>query len=87
LSQAICIHGYAQQFKSKTDAIIFLLEEKKLEIKQILQKMNCTHQHLSVARKKMEKLQKDSKCPDCGFTNRETLRHNNPNWCKTCGTF
>jgi len=53
MSQRIRIWGYDQEFKSKTDAIMFLLQEDKLSIKQIIQKLNCTHQHIHNARKKL----------------------------------
>jgi hypothetical protein len=58
MSLRVRIWGYDQDFKSKTAAIIFLLNEGKLKPKQIIQKLNCTHQHINAAKLKMGKNEK-----------------------------
>jgi hypothetical protein len=49
----ICIFGYPQEFKSKTDAVLFLLKEGKLTQKQIMQKTNCSYQQIHTLKKKI----------------------------------
>jgi len=54
MSKAIKIHGY-EEFPSKSEAIRYLLDEGKLSTNEICNRLNCSHQHIYLARQSLKK--------------------------------
>jgi hypothetical protein len=53
MANSVKIYGYPE-FKSKSEAIRFLIKEGKLSNIQIIEKIGCTQQHIFLVKQKMK---------------------------------